>query len=62
VRGPNRAIVRGTQAAPRDQRFAMRQPFGFDEKLVESRVRAIGPVRRERELQITGQFQPTQFA
>ena len=54
VRGPDRAIVGGAEAAPRDQRCAMRQPFGFDEELVESGMRAISPVRRERELEVTG--------
>ncbi len=36
----------------------MRQPFCFDEKLVESRMRAIGLMRRQRELEIAGQFEP----
>ena len=45
-----------------EQRLAMRQPFGFDEELVESRMRAIGLVRRQSELEVTGQFETARFA
>src|SRR5205814_2678769 len=57
-----RLIVGSAEAPASDQSFAMRQPFGFDEELIESRMRAVGPVRRQRELQVTGQLQPARFA
>src|SRR4029453_1307730 len=44
------------------QSFAFRQPLSFDEEFVESRMRTISPVRRKRELEITGQLQSTGFA
>src|SRR5262249_19665999 len=40
----------------------MRQPLSFDEELVKSRVRAIRPMRRKGELEVTGQLQSTRFA
>jgi hypothetical protein len=42
--------------------LAMRKPFGFDEKLAESGMCAIGTVRREGELEISGQLQTARFA
>jgi len=36
-------------------------PFGFDEELAESGMCPIGPVRRERELEITRQLEPSRF-
>ena len=42
--------------------FAMRKPFGFDEKLAESGMRTIYPVRRESELEVSGQFKTARFA
>jgi hypothetical protein len=62
VRSPDRAIVRSAETAPRNQSFAFRQPLSFDEEFVESRMRTISPVRRKRELEITGQLQSTGFA
>ena len=62
VRGPDRALVRRAEAAPRKEGLALWQPLGLDEEFVESGMRAIGPMRRERELEITGQFHLAGFA
>ena|SRR5437867_11002595 len=40
----------------------MPKPFGFDEELAESGMRAICPVRRESELEVGGQLQTARFA
>ena len=45
-----------------EQGFAMWKPFGFDEELAESRMRAIGPVRRESELEVSSHLQTARFA
>ena len=58
MRHPDWLIVRRAEATMGDQRFAMRQPFGFDKELVESGMRTVGPVRRECELEVAGELQP----
>src|SRR5207249_6138684 len=50
------------EPAPGDKSFAIRQPFSFDEELVESGMGAIRSMRRKSELEVTGQLQSTGFA
>ncbi len=52
--GPDRAIVGRAQAAMGDEGVALREPLRFDEEFVEGGMRAIGPVRREREFEVAG--------
>ena len=45
-----------------EQGLVTRQPFGFDEKFAESRMRAIGPMRCEGELEVSGHLKAARFA
>ena len=60
--GPDRLFVWSAEATMGKESFATRKPFSFDEELVKSGMRAICPVRRESELEISGQFKTARFA
>src|SRR5262245_21128419 len=61
MRGPDRLFVGSAEPTTGEEGFAMRKPFGFDEELAESGMRAIGSVRREGELEVSGHLQAARF-
>src|SRR5260370_35670496 len=62
VRGPDRLFVWSAEATMVEEGFATWKPFGFDEEFGESRMRAIGPVRRESEVEVSSHLQTARFA
>src|SRR5262249_31750207 len=60
--GPNRLFIGSAEPTTGEQGFATRKPFGFDEELAESGMRAIGPVRRESKFEVSGHLQMARFA
>ena len=57
VRRPDRLIMRRAWTPPGEERLTFGQPLGLDEEFVESRMRAVGLVRGQREFEVAGQFE-----